>query len=55
MKKITIISLGDETGKSLKLQLESILKKNTKIEYYSIYNKITKIIFKRRCSKFISF
>ena len=44
MKKITIISLGDETGKSLKLQLESILKKNTKIEYYSIYNKITKII-----------
>jgi sigma-54 dependent transcriptional regulator, acetoin dehydrogenase operon transcriptional activator AcoR len=44
MKKITIISLGDETGNSLKQQLKSILRENTKIEYYSIHDKIINII-----------
>ena len=40
MKKITIISLGNETGNSLKNQLENILKENIHIEYYSIDNKV---------------
>ncbi|MDU7967849.1 MAG: sigma 54-interacting transcriptional regulator, partial [Paeniclostridium sordellii] len=39
MKKIIIISLGKETGKSLKMQLESILEKNIKIYYFSIDDK----------------
>lgn len=39
MKKITIISLGKETGKSLKIQLESILEKNIIIYYFSIDDK----------------
>lgn len=44
MKKITIISLGAETGISLKIQLESVLKENIEIEYYSIYDEITNLI-----------
>ncbi|MGL5755817.1 MAG: sigma-54 interaction domain-containing protein [Paraclostridium sp.] len=40
MKKITIISLGAETGISLKTQLESVLKENIEIDYFSIYDKI---------------
>lgn len=43
MKTITIISLGDETGDSLKIQLKSILKENIKIEYYSMYDKTINI------------
>ncbi|CEN78567.1 sigma-54 interaction domain-containing protein [Paraclostridium sordellii] len=39
MKKIIIISLGKETGKSLKMQLESILEKNIIIYYFSIDDK----------------
>lgn len=39
MKKIIIISLGKETGKSLKIQLESILEKNIIIYYFSIDDK----------------
>ncbi|CEN75307.1 sigma-54 dependent transcriptional regulator [[Clostridium] sordellii] len=39
MKKIIIISLGKETGKSLKMQLESILEKNIMIYYFSIDDK----------------
>ncbi|QYE96533.1 sigma-54 interaction domain-containing protein [Paraclostridium sordellii] len=39
MNKIIIISLGKETGKSLKMQLESILEKNIIIYYFSIDDK----------------
>lgn len=39
MKKIIIISLGKETGKSLKMQLEIILEKNIIIYYFSIDDK----------------
>ncbi|MCQ4696934.1 sigma 54-interacting transcriptional regulator [Paeniclostridium sordellii] len=39
MKKIIIISLGKETGKSLKMQLESILEKNIIIYYFYIDDK----------------
>lgn len=38
MKKIIIISFGHETGKSLKVQLESILKDNVNIDCYSIHD-----------------
>ncbi|MGL5312470.1 MAG: sigma-54 interaction domain-containing protein [Peptostreptococcaceae bacterium] len=40
MKKIIIISLGHETGKSLKFQLENILKENIKIDYFTICDKV---------------
>ncbi|MCR8743854.1 sigma-54 interaction domain-containing protein [Romboutsia lituseburensis] len=38
MKKTTIISLGNETGNSLKFQLENILKENISINCYSIHS-----------------
>ncbi|MEG1285966.1 MAG: sigma 54-interacting transcriptional regulator [Romboutsia sp.] len=44
MKKISIISLGDETGKYLKIQLDDIFKKSIKVEYYSLNYNVPSIV-----------